>query len=90
MSIAVFRLVKIYLVIYMTIPERLKSLREEYKEPLNQTDLGKHLHKSQRAISRLETGESHLQDDDLIAYCKFFNVSADYILGLPDLPYPKR
>ncbi|MBQ8740529.1 MAG: helix-turn-helix transcriptional regulator [Clostridia bacterium] len=74
----------------MTIAERLKSLREEHKDHLNQTELGKRLNKSQRAISRLETGEAHLQDDDLIAYCNFFNVSADYILGLPDLPYPKR
>ncbi len=74
----------------MTISERLKNLREEYETPLNQTQLGEKLHKSQRAISRLETGEAHLQDDDIIAYCKFFNVSADYILGLPKLPYPQR
>ena len=78
------------LVINMTIPERLKALREEHPQKLNQTELGKRLNKSQRAISRLETGEAHLQDDDLVSYCKFFNVSADYILGLPDLPYPKR
>jgi len=74
----------------MTIQERLKELREGYKTPLSQTQLGEKLHKSQRAVSRLETGEAHLQDDDIIAYCKFFGVSADYILGLPDLPYPKR
>lgn len=74
----------------MTIQERIRVLREEHTPPLNQTQLGEKLHKSQRAISRLETGEAHLQDDDLIAYCKFFKVSADYILGLPELPYPKR
>lgn len=46
---------------------------------------------SQKAISRLETGDAHLQDDDIIAYCLHFGVSADYILGLPKgLPYPKR
>lgn len=74
----------------MTIAERLKALREE-NTTLNQTELGKMLHKSQRAISRLETGEAHLQDEDLIAYCTYFNVSADYIMGLPkDLPYPDR
>ena len=73
----------------MTIAERLKALREE-NTTLNQTELGKMLHKSQRAISRLETGEAHLQDEDLIAYCTYFHVSADYILGLPDLPYPGR
>jgi len=72
----------------MTIHERIKNLREEYV--LSQTQLGEKIKLSQRAISRLETGEAHLQDEDIIAYCNFFNVSADYILGLPDLPYPKN
>lgn len=75
----------------MTIPERIKALREESVPSLNQTQLGKILNKSQRAISRLETGEAHMQDEDIIAYCNFFNVSADYILGLKkDLNYPER
>lgn len=73
----------------MTIGERIKALREE-KTNYNQTEFGIKINKSQRAISRLETGEAHLQDDDIIEYCRFFNVSADYILGLPELPYPKR
>ena len=77
-------------VMTVTIYERLRSLREEYNKPLSQKQLGIYLNKNQRAISRLETGEVHLQDDDIIAYCNFFNVSADYILGLPELPYPKR
>lgn len=70
----------------MTIPERLRNLREKAPNPMNQTQLGRVLHKSQRAISRLETGKVHLQEDDIIAYCKLFNVSADYILGLSDIP----
>lgn len=74
----------------MTVCERIRMLREEYETPLTQAQLGEKLHMSQRAVSRLETGEAHLQDDDIIAYCNFFNVSADYILGLPDLPYPKE
>ena len=75
----------------MTIGERLRALREENKIVLNQSQLGKILHKSQRAISRHETGDSHLQDDDIIAYCLYYGVSADYILGLPEgLKYIKR
>ncbi len=75
----------------MTIPERIKALREESKPSLNQKELGKKLHKSQRAISRIETGEAHMKDEDIIAYCKHYNVSADYILGLPKgLKYPDR
>lgn len=74
----------------MTIPERLRALREE-RTNYNQTQLGKMLNMSQLQISRLETGRAHLQDDDLIAYCNFFNVSADYILGLKKgLKYPER
>lgn len=75
----------------MTISERIRALREEYKTPLTQTQLGEAIHKSQKAISRLETGEARLQEDDIIAYCEFFNVSADYILGLPKgMKYPER
>lgn len=73
----------------LEIHEILKALREE-RTNYSQTELGSKLNKSQRSISRLETGEAHLQDEDIIAYCNFFNISADYILGLPDLPYPKR
>ena len=75
----------------MTIQDRIRALREESKEPMNQTQLGIALHKNQRAISRLETGEVHLTAEDIIAYCKYYNVSADYILGLPrNLEYPER
>ena len=74
----------------MNIPERLKALREE-RTNYNQTELGKLLKMSQLQISRLETGIAHLKDEDIILYCKFFNVSADYILGLPEnMPYPER
>ncbi|MBQ7828447.1 MAG: helix-turn-helix transcriptional regulator [Clostridia bacterium] len=68
----------------MTISKRIKSLREDHEPRLSQAELGKELHKTQRTISRLERGEVHLQDTDIIAYCKFFGVSADYILGLSD------
>lgn len=75
----------------MTIAERVRALREEVTPPISQTALGEKLNLSQMSISRIETGVAHMQDEDIIAYCKFFNVSADYILGLPDdLPYPKR
>ncbi len=75
----------------MTIAERVRALREEMNPTISQTALGKKLNLSQMAISRIETGAAHMQDEDIIAYCKFFNVSADYILGLSsDLPYPKR
>lgn len=73
----------------MTIPERIRALREE-RTIYNQTELGKLLNMSQLQISRIETGRAHLRDEDIILYCNFFNVSADYILGLSDDPRPKR
>ena len=74
----------------MTVAERIKALREETTN-LNQTELGKKLNLSQMQISRLETGSAHINDEDLIAYCKYFKVSADYILGLPKgLKHPER
>ena len=74
----------------MTVAERIKALREETTN-LNQTELGKKLNLSQMQISRLETGNAHINDEDLIAYCKYFKVSADYILGLPKgLKHPER
>ena len=74
----------------MTISERIKALREE-RTNYTQTELGKLLNMSQLQISRIETGRAHLKDEDIILYCNFFNVSADYILGLSkNLKYPER
>lgn len=75
----------------MTIGETLRALREESRRPLTQAELGEKLNLSQRAVSRLETDQAHLSDETLKAYCLYYHVSADYILGLPEgLPYPKR
>ena len=74
----------------MNIPERIKALREE-KTNFTQTELGRELNLSQLQISRIETGRAHINDEILIAYCRYFGVSADYILGLPkNLKYPER
>ena len=76
--------------INLTIGERIKALREE-KTNLTQTQLGKVLNLSQLQISRIETNRAHMNDETLIIYCKFFKVSADYILGLPKgMKYPER
>lgn len=75
----------------MTIQETIRSLREETGKGMNQTELGKKLGMSQMTISRLERGETNLRAEDIKKYCKLFQVSANYILGLPEsLEYPKR
>lgn len=66
----------------MQFNERLRGLRED--KDLNQTQLGKLLNMSQRKISRLETKQTEPTTDEIIQICKFFKVSADYILGMKD------
>ena len=66
----------------MYFHERLRELRE--LKGLNQTQLGKLLNMSQKKISRLETGQTEPTTKEIIEICKFFKVSADYILGLSD------
>ena len=57
----------------------LKSLRKESK--LTQSDLGKILHLSQRAISHYESGERFPDEYTLNLIADYFEVSVDYLLG---------
>ena len=72
----------------MTDIERLRGLRED--KDLTQEQLGKILNMTQRKISRLEKGDTQITISDLKAYCDFFKISADYILGYKKpLPWPR-
>ena len=62
--------------------ERLKELRVERK--LSQADLAKQLNVSQRSISSWETGFRQPDFETLERIAKFFDVTADYLLGLGD------
>ena len=62
--------------------ERLKELRVERK--LSQADLAKELNISQRSISSWETGFRQPDFETLERIAKFFDVTADYLLGLGD------
>ena len=73
----------------LTFGEKIRLLREE--KELNQTELGRAVNMTQRKISYMECGKYEPGMDDLIALCRYFHVSADYLLGFPrNLPYPKR
>ena len=73
----------------LTFGEKIRLLREE--KELNQTELGEALGMTQRKISYLECGRYEPSFDDLRALCRYFQVSADYLLGFPkSLPYPGR
>lgn len=66
----------------MKFNERLRALRED--KDLNQTQLGTLLQMSQKKISRLETKQTEPTTDEIIQICKFFKVSADYLLGIKE------
>lgn len=67
----------------MTYQERIRALRED--NDLKQKDLAKLLGVAQTTYSQYEVGSRPLPIDYLIALCKFYNVSADYLLGLSDV-----
>ena len=64
----------------LSIGERIRNLREELD--LNQTQLGTALNMTQRKISYIECGKYEPSIDDIIAFCRFFKVTSDYLLGL--------
>jgi len=66
----------------LSFGEKVRNLRED--RDLNQTELGQALNMTQRKISYIECGKSEPSVDDIIAFCHFFKVSADYLLGIPN------
>ena len=66
----------------LTFGEKIRNLRED--ADLNQTQLGKALGMTQRKISYLECGKYEPNIDDIIALCRYFEISSDFLLGLSD------
>ena len=66
----------------MNYRERIKNVCED--RDYTQAEIGKLLQKSQQGYNHIETGRAELKIDDLILLCKFYNLSADYLIGLTD------
>ncbi|MBE6651704.1 MAG: helix-turn-helix transcriptional regulator [Ruminococcaceae bacterium] len=66
--------------IVLKFGEKIKKLREEAE--INQTELGKAVHMTQRKVSYIECGKCEPSIEDIIAFCEFFKVSSDYLLGV--------
>ena len=62
--------------------QRLKELREE--QGLSMSNMAKQMGISHAQISCWEAGTRSPLMESIIALCKFFNVSADYLIGLSD------
>ncbi len=61
---------------------RMRNIREDHD--YTQAEIGKLLHKSQQGYNHIEAGRAELKIEDLIVLCKFYRVSADYLIGLTD------
>ena len=61
---------------------RMRNLRED--RDLTQKAVGQVINKSQQGYSHIENGRAELKIDDLIKLCKFYDVSADYFIGISD------
>ena len=68
----------------LTIGEKIRNLREDSN--LTQGALGEALHMTQRKISYLENNQYEPSLQDITAICRFFGVTADYLLGLKKRP----
>ena len=69
--------------------DRITSLRED--NDYKQKEIAEILGIKQSAYSKYEKRRTKIQVEDIIKLCKLYNVSADYILGLPKgLNWPKH
>ncbi len=60
--------------------KRIRDLRED--NDLTQTQIAEYLGTSQTMYARYERGANEIPVRHIIKLCKYYNVSADYILGI--------
>ena len=70
----------------MNYRTRMRDLRED--NDLTQREVAKIINKSQQGYSHIESGRAELKIEDLVVLCRFYNLSADYLVGLSDEPSP--
>ncbi len=64
--------------------QRLKDIRED--NDLTQNDIARLLETTRQQVSKWETGVQMMGIDKYIKLAKYYNISADYLLGLIDTP----
>ena len=70
----------------MEFYQRIKNARIDKDE--KQETIAKYLGVTRQQYSLYETGQREFKINHIVKLCMFFNLSADFILGLPDnLPY---
>jgi len=68
----------------MNYRERIRLVRED--RDLTQAQLGQVLNKSQQGYNHIEAGRAELKIEDLVKLCQYYDLSADYLIGLVDEP----
>lgn len=66
----------------MDYAQKLRDLRED--KDLTQAQIAQLLNTSKNQIGKYERGEQEMPIKHLITLAKFYNVSTDYILGMPE------
>lgn len=61
---------------------RLRDLREDRNEKIDQAEIAKLLKTTQQTYSNWETGKREIPFHHVITLAKFYGVSIDYIAGL--------
>lgn len=70
----------------MEFYQRIKNAREDKDE--KQETIAKYLGITRQQYGLYETGQREFKIVHIVKLCMYFNLSADFILGLPDnLPY---
>lgn len=72
----------------LTYLEKMRGLRED--NDLTQTQVAQVLGTSQTMYARYERGANEMPIHHLVSLCKFYNVSADYLLGTAPNPNKKQ
>ena len=72
----------------MDYVQRIRDLREDSDR--TQTQVAEFLGTSQTMYARYERGANEMPIRHLVSLCKYYRVSADYILGLTDNKIPPQ
>lgn len=67
---------------------RIRDIRED--KDLSQAQVAKVLQTTQQQYSKIEMGKADISGEKLTRLAKFYNLSADYLLGLTDEPRPLK
>ncbi len=70
----------------MNYAQRIRALRED--KDIKQREIAEIIKTSQSYYAQYENEKRPLPIEHLIKLCKYYNISADYILGFTDEPKP--